>query len=143
MEKNFKLVPNLASKEVITELPLSKVLFSSKNGMPWILLVPRRENTIQINHLNVEDQAQLFKEIDLASEIMEKSFPCDRLNVAAIGNKTPQLHVHIICRVEGDQCWPGVIWDTKLDNLEESAAAAQVAMLKNTFEDTLKTNKRW
>jgi diadenosine tetraphosphate (Ap4A) HIT family hydrolase len=33
------------------------------------------------------------------------------LNVAAIGNKTPQLHIHVIARNTADPAWPYTVWD--------------------------------
>jgi len=36
--------------------------------------------------------------------------PCDKLNVAALGNVVPQLHVHVIARCRGDPAWPKPVW---------------------------------
>jgi diadenosine tetraphosphate (Ap4A) HIT family hydrolase len=42
---------------------------------------------------------------------MWNEFNPTQLNVAAIGNKTPQLHVHVIARYTHDPAWPGTVWD--------------------------------
>ncbi|MBN2675963.1 MAG: HIT domain-containing protein [Alphaproteobacteria bacterium] len=130
----FKLVPGLAKKEFIVDLPLSTVLMDDKKDFPWLFLVPRRENTVQMNTLSQEDQIQLMKEITFASNIMEKLFPCDRINVAAIGNMTPQLHVHIICRTKSDQYWPDVIWNKPMDRLSKEEILKRAEIIRNQFK---------
>jgi diadenosine tetraphosphate (Ap4A) HIT family hydrolase len=35
---------------------------------------------------------------------------CDKLNIAALGNVVPQLHVHVIARFRGDAAWPKPVW---------------------------------
>ena len=62
--------------------------------------------------LSMEERFQLMREIALAEKVMFKLFPCDQDNVAMIGNMTPQLHVHIVCRKQGDPDWPGTVWNS-------------------------------
>jgi diadenosine tetraphosphate (Ap4A) HIT family hydrolase len=33
-----------------------------------------------------------------------------KLNVAALGNVTAQLHIHIVGRRHDDSCWPDPVW---------------------------------
>ena len=61
--------------------------------------------------LSSEDQLQLLQELDLAQKSLWETFNPTQLNVAAIGNKTPQLHVHVIARFENDPAWPKTVWD--------------------------------
>ena len=61
--------------------------------------------------LSKDDQLQLLAEIDLAQKVLWEKFCPTQLNVAAIGNKTPQLHVHVLARFEGDPAWPHTVWD--------------------------------
>jgi diadenosine tetraphosphate (Ap4A) HIT family hydrolase len=35
----------------------------------------------------------------------------NKINVASIGNKVRQLHVHTIARRVDDSAWPGTVWD--------------------------------
>ena len=107
----FILHPNLASKIFIIDLPLCKVLLENEKHYPWILLVPQRPNISRIMDLASSDQLQLFKELDQAQKIIWDLFQPTQLNVAAIGNKTPQLHIHVIGRFSNDPAWPGTIWD--------------------------------
>jgi diadenosine tetraphosphate (Ap4A) HIT family hydrolase len=108
---NFELHPNLAKKIFITDLPLCTVLLENERHYPWLFLVPRRINCGKIMDLNSSDQLQLLQELDLVQNLLWKLFQPTQLNVAAIGNKTPQLHIHVIARKEGDPAWPQTIWD--------------------------------
>ena len=78
---------------------------------PWLFLVPRRPQISRMMDLSNQDQLQLLKEMDNAQNILWEIFKPTQLNVAAIGNKTPQLHVHIIARHSHDPAWPGTVWD--------------------------------
>ena len=62
-------------------------------------------------NLTMDERLQLMREIALAEKIMSDLFSPDQTNVAMIGNKTPQLHVHVLCRKEGDPDWPGTVWN--------------------------------
>lgn len=107
---NFELHQNLANKAFITDLPLCRVLFEDNALYPWIFLVPRRKKISKIMDLTTLDQLILLNELDLAQKVMWQHFKPTQLNVAAIGNKTPQLHIHIIARHADDQAWPDVVW---------------------------------
>lgn len=107
----FELHPNLARKTFIIDLPLCRVLLEDEKNYPWIFLVPRRENISRIIDLEQEDQLQLLKELDWAQKVIWEQFKPVQLNVAAIGNKTPQLHIHVIGRRTDDPAWPGTVWD--------------------------------
>ncbi len=61
--------------------------------------------------LDIDNQIQLLKELDLAQKILWNTFNPAQLNVAALGNKTPQLHIHVIARFLDDPSWPGTVWD--------------------------------
>ena len=38
------------------------------------------------------------------------SFHADKINIGALGNLVPQLHVHHIARFASDPAWPGPVW---------------------------------
>lgn len=132
-ETNFELLDTFKKKELIAELELSTVVMEDKE-FPWILLIPKRSGVLQINQLAPEDQMQLMKEINFASDIMEHLFPCDRLNVAAIGNKTPQLHIHVICRTEGDSLWPETVWGQPMRKLTQEEVYLRAEKIRNAFK---------
>lgn len=108
---NFELHPNLSQKDFLVDLPLCRVLLENESHYPWILLVPRRTDLSRIMDLEQTDQLQLLKELDLSQNVLWSSFNLTQLNVAAIGNKTPQLHIHIIGRKSIDPAWPHTVWD--------------------------------
>lgn len=108
---NFELHPNLSQKDFLIDLPLCRVLLENESHYPWILLVPRRCNLSRMMDLEQIDQLQLLKELDLSQRVLWDSFNLTQLNVAAIGNKTPQLHIHIIGRRSVDPAWPHTVWD--------------------------------
>ncbi|KAF3362898.1 HIT hydrolase [Chlamydiales bacterium STE3] len=111
---NFELHPNLANKSFIADLPLSRVLLEDEVYYPWIILVPRLLHLSRMMDLTIQNQVQLLKELDLAQKILWQAFQPTQLNVAAIGNKTPQLHIHVIARKESDPAWPHTVWDHPL-----------------------------
>lgn len=133
MNRDFKLLEAFETKDFIFDLPLSRVLMEDKE-FPWILLIPRVPGICQINHLSKENRLQLMDEISIASDIMEKIFPTDILNVATIGNKTPQLHVHIISRIKDDSLWPEPIWGKDMKKLSESERADRAQKIRKEFE---------
>lgn len=99
-------------KDTVTvcELPLCLVLLSKDANYPWVILVPRRPNIREIYELDRADQRQLLDESVAVGRAMMDLFQGDKLNVAALGNMVPQLHIHHIVRYEGDEAWPGPVW---------------------------------
>jgi diadenosine tetraphosphate (Ap4A) HIT family hydrolase len=75
-----------------------------------LLLVPRRPDVVEIIDLDEGEQAQLMAEIGRVSQALKEITQCDKLNVAALGNVVPQLHVHIIARRTSDVAWPRPVW---------------------------------
>lgn len=108
---SFKLHPSLETKLFIIDFPLSRVLLQDESHYPWLIVVPRRLNVSRIIDLSPTNQLILIRELDAIQHIMWKEFQPTQLNVAAIGNKTPQLHVHVIARFADDPAWPQTVWD--------------------------------
>jgi diadenosine tetraphosphate (Ap4A) HIT family hydrolase len=107
----FALHPNLAQKIFIADLPLCRVLLEDERYYPWLLLVPRKPAISKLIDLSTADQHQCFQELDEIQKVMWSLFQPTQLNVAAIGNKTPQLHIHVIARDATDPAWPLTVWD--------------------------------
>lgn len=129
----FELVPGLAKKDHILNLKLCTVLFEDNCYYPWIFLVPRVENAKNMTKLCMEDRLQLMREMDLCEEVMVENFPCDQTNVAMIGNKTPQLHVHILCRKDGDPDWPTTVWNNHSKPYSSEEKAEAIAKIKRAI----------
>jgi diadenosine tetraphosphate (Ap4A) HIT family hydrolase len=110
-ESAWSLHPQLAKDTIdIGDLPLSRVLVIKDANYPWLLLVPRREGAVEIIDLDEVAQAQLMTETTRVSRALKEITKCDKLNVAALGNVVPQLHVHIIARRTSDVAWPRPVW---------------------------------
>ena len=45
-----------------------------------------------------------------ASRFLEAHATADKINIAALGNVVPQLHVHVIARRSSDVAWPRPVW---------------------------------
>ncbi len=99
-----------ADTAFITDLPLSRALLINDSHYPWIVLVPRRANATEIYKLNHSDQTQLLSESAQICRVMEALFSPDKMNVAAIGNMVPQLHLHHVARFTSDIAWPAPVW---------------------------------
>lgn len=107
----WSLHPQLERDTVLLgDLALSRVLIIKDANYPWLLLVPRRPGLTEIIDLDGAEQAQLTVEIDRAARALKTVTACDKLNIAALGNAVPQLHVHIIARRKTDKAWPKPVW---------------------------------
>src|SRR5438309_4931413 len=94
----------------IGDLPLCRVLVIKDAHYPWLLLVPRRSEAVEIIDLDEVAQAQLMTEISRVGRALKEVTRCDKLNIAALGNLVPQLHVHVIARRSSDAAWPRPVW---------------------------------
>ena len=107
----WALHPQLERDTVMLgDMALSRVLVIQDANYPWLLLVPRRPDIVEIVDLDEVAQAQLMVEISRVSRALKDVTQCDKLNVAALGNAVPQLHVHLIARRKTDAAWPKPVW---------------------------------
>lgn len=107
----FALHPQLEKDTVfVAELPLCRALLMNDSRFPWLILVPRREDVREIFELDAQDRQVLIEETTLASRCLDKIFKPKKINVAALGNMVPQLHMHVIARFEDDEAWPNPVW---------------------------------
>lgn len=109
----WTLHPQLTKDTInVGDLPLSRVLVINDANYPWLLLVPRRNGVSEIIDLDEVEQAQLWTEIARTGRALKAITECDKLNIAALGNVVPQLHVHVIARRRSDAAWPKPVWGT-------------------------------
>ena len=107
----FEIHPQLAADTVtVGQFRLSVVLLHRDATYPWLIMVPKRENIREIYHLSDEDQVQLVRESSHLCEVMTSIFAPTKMNIAALGNVVPQLHVHHVARFDTDPAWPKAIW---------------------------------
>lgn len=107
----FSLDPRLDADTVpVIDLDLCAVRLMNDATYGWLVLVPRRRGLVEILDLEAGDRARLMEEIASAGAALRDVVPCHKLNVAALGNMVPQLHVHVIARLKDDPAWPGPVW---------------------------------
>ena len=93
----------------VGNLDLCTVRLMDDARYPWLILVPRVADIVEIHELGDGAQAQLWREVTDTGRVLTGIYHADKLNVAALGNVVPQLHVHVIARVAGDPAWPGPV----------------------------------
>jgi diadenosine tetraphosphate (Ap4A) HIT family hydrolase len=107
----FTLHPRLAADTLaLGDFPLCRLLLMNDAQYPWFILVPRRENAREIYQLEPRDQQLLLRESSALSRAAMDAFKGDKLNVAALGNLVPQLHLHHVVRYAHDPAWPRPVW---------------------------------
>ena len=107
----FQLHPQLARDcRDLGRLELCRVLLMDDANYPWFILVPEREGVNEVHTLDDADRALLWDESALLARALVKGFAPDKLNIAALGNVVPQLHVHHIVRYKHDAAWPAPVW---------------------------------
>ncbi len=104
-----------AGSVVAAEWPLCHVRLQDDRRFPWLILMPRIEGATEVEHLTAADRAALMEEIVRAGALVRvlgqaAGRPIDKLNVAALGNVTAQLHVHVVGRRRDDPLWPDPVW---------------------------------
>ena len=107
----WQLHPQLAEDtHPLAHWPLCDVQLMDDANHPWLILVPRVENAVELIDLDDTQRQQLMREISDASRALQTAVKPDKLNVAALGNAVPQLHVHVIARFRDDIAWPRPVW---------------------------------
>lgn len=76
----------------------------------WLLIVPMLEHAEQLHELPPAWREHTLTALDATSRTLEALYQPERINVGAIGNLVPQLHVHCVARFRDDAAWPGVVW---------------------------------
>jgi len=111
MESAWSLHPRLAADTMpVGDLALSRVLLSNDANYPWLILVPRQPGLVELIDMDPNEQVQLLAEVDAAARALKAITECEKLNIAAIGNVVPQLHVHVVARRHSDAAWPKPVW---------------------------------
>jgi diadenosine tetraphosphate (Ap4A) HIT family hydrolase len=107
----FALHDRLAADTVaLGDFPLCRLLLMNDAQYPWFILVPRRPGMREIYQLNDADQQMLLRESGALSRAIMDAFAGEKLNVAALGNLVPQLHLHHVVRYAHDVAWPRPVW---------------------------------
>lgn len=94
----------------VIDLKLCEVRLMDDANHPWLILVPKVADAVELIDLSPAQRDQLTAEIDTAARALKTLFKPHKLNVAALGNLVPQLHVHVIARYTHDIAWPRPVW---------------------------------
>jgi diadenosine tetraphosphate (Ap4A) HIT family hydrolase len=131
-DSSWTLHPQLDNDTApVGDLALCRVLAMNDADYPWLILVPRRAGAVEIADLG-DDASLLMAEIAQVSRVLKDVVRCDKLNIAAIGNVVPQLHVHIVARRTDDPLWPKPVWGLAQPRPGEPAAFARfIAAMRN------------
>lgn len=109
--QNFDLHDRLAADTLfVADLPVSQLRLMNDSRYLWVLLIPRVKDAREWHYLPADISAGLHNEMRQVADIVESISNADKINVGALGNMVPQLHLHIIARHEGDSAWPGPVW---------------------------------
>lgn len=107
----FELHPQLAKDSIhIGDLELCRVLLANDQQYPWLILVPMVADITEVIDLTPAQQQLLWQESAKVSLLLKSMYQPDKLNIAALGNVVPQLHVHHVVRFTDDKAWPAPIW---------------------------------
>lgn len=107
----WHLDPQLADDtHPVAALGLCELRLMDDANYPWLVLVPRVPDAVELVDLDAGQRHRLTDEIDTASHALRALFRPHKLNVATLGNLVPQLHVHVIARYENDPAWPAPVW---------------------------------
>ena len=132
---DFILHDRLAADSVaLGDGPLSSVRLMNDRRYPWVILVPRRAGLREIHELSAADRALLIEEIALAGQALQAATGAAKINVGALGNLVPQLHVHVVARSPGDPAWPGPVWGHgRPEPYDAAGLAAESTRLRQTL----------
>jgi len=136
MKPTFELHPRLA-EDCITlgRFGLCRLLLMNDSHYPWLILVPEKPDLTEIYQLSPDERIQLTEESSLLAEALADLYRADKMNIAAIGNLVPQLHIHHIVRYQNDAAWPAPVWG-KFDRIPYTEE--QIAAISDQIHDRFK-----
>lgn len=115
----FHLDDRLAqSSFLIADSELSQVRLKNNAYFPWIVLIPKVNNTItELSELSAQEQMILMREITHYSSALKKHLNADKINIGSLGNIVSQLHIHLVARYENDLLWPHSVWQANIPEM--------------------------
>jgi diadenosine tetraphosphate (Ap4A) HIT family hydrolase len=133
--QRYELHPQLAADtHPVAAFGLCELRLMDDANYPWLVLVPRLPNARELIDLDSQQRRLLTDEVDRAARALRDAFHPHKLNVAALGNVVPQLHVHVIARYEQDAAWPAPVWGRVAARpYAPEALAERIALLQETL----------
>lgn len=113
---DFLLDPRLeADSAFVADLPLCQMRLQDDARWPWLVLIPRQPDLVELEDLDAPERALLMEEVVRAGRAVRMlgeatGAPVEKLNVGALGNVVRQLHIHVIGRRPGDPAGAAPVW---------------------------------
>ena len=118
----------------VTELGLCTVRLMDNKFFPWLILVPQVAGAREWIDLSREQQHQLSDEIAICSHIFQALVTPEKLNIGALGNQVPQLHIHLIARYKADKAWPNPVWGGAAESYTDEEARRFIYDVKSALD---------
>ncbi len=117
----FSIHPGLmADNHLLGRFRHCHLLLNKNATLPWFILLPEVA-VVELHEIDEPLRQAIEREVQALAGWLKPQFNCDKLNLAAIGNIVPQLHIHVIGRSRSDPCWPGVVWGASLPSCDYPA----------------------
>lgn len=122
----------------ITDLKICRVLLMNNANFPWLILVPKIEEAVELTDLPFFVQIDILSEINLVAKIVQKKFSPHKLNIANLGNIVRQLHIHVVGRFEADRAFPKPVWGFEVVKYDEKVARDLVEEIREKIKTVAK-----
>jgi diadenosine tetraphosphate (Ap4A) HIT family hydrolase len=119
----------------VCDFEISKLLLMNNSNYPWFILVPRKNNLVELTDLSFDEQTKILREINLVAEILQKKFKPYKLNIATLGNVVRQLHIHVIGRFIDDKVFPKPVFGDEIRKYEHQQALQLIEEIKLIIEN--------
>lgn len=129
--QDFAIHPTLlADCHLLGEIDSGFLLLHRNASLPWFILVPET-HCQDLLDLPEAAREELLNDARGVADFIKAHFGLSKINVGALGNVVPQLHLHVIGRAPDDPCWPAPVWGNLVAEAAWPAGAVQ------QFSDTL------
>lgn len=131
----FQLHPRLREDCIpVGNFDLCQLLLMNDSQYPWFILVPQVDGLRELYELSKAQQQVFMEESSYLAEQLAVLYQADKMNIAAIGNLVPQLHIHHIVRYQTDRAWPAPVWG-KFAAIPygDAEIAGQLAQVRNAL----------
>jgi diadenosine tetraphosphate (Ap4A) HIT family hydrolase len=124
---NFELHPRLAADcHQLGHMEISQLLLMDNALVPWFILVPDTDKR-EMFELDAEQQYLVQQEVNALSGFLMARADVEKINLGALGNLVPQLHIHVIGRNSNDFCWPDPVWGQEQKTAWAKEAVAEIS----------------
>jgi len=92
------------------ETPDCWIRWMNDQRFAWLVVVPKRDGVREWFELDSSLQHDLLDLVNRCAMHLQALTGAEKINLGALGNLVPQLHIHVIARSCDDPCWPGPVW---------------------------------